>query len=141
MIPPVSLPLKGGTVSARAGAPASIPHIATRQAAPIIRIADSIRLGVTLKGIGPRGKNGGSLVIELAERCGRVALDRARPSRHRLPGWFQRRIPHARPLRTLEKTRQKRRRARRPARIVCLRPAGRSGLSLGAEFRPVRAEL
>jgi hypothetical protein len=43
-MPPVSLPWKGGTVSARAGAQASIPHMATQLAAPIIRIADSISL-------------------------------------------------------------------------------------------------
>src|ERR1035441_9309432 len=48
MMPPVSLPLKGGTVSAHAGAPASIPHTATRHAAPIIRIAYSISPGDTL---------------------------------------------------------------------------------------------
>jgi hypothetical protein len=42
MMPPVSLPRNGGTVSARAGAQASIPHVATRLKAAIIRIADSI---------------------------------------------------------------------------------------------------
>jgi hypothetical protein len=42
MMPPVSLPLNGGTQSAFAGADASIPQIATRLAATIFRITDSI---------------------------------------------------------------------------------------------------
>jgi hypothetical protein len=58
MMPPVSLPLNGGTVSARAGAHASIPHTATRLAAPIIRIADSLSLEPTLKRIRRHEKNG-----------------------------------------------------------------------------------
>src|ERR1700722_1372049 len=84
MMPPVSLPLKGGTGSAHAGAPASIPHTATRHAAPIIRIADSISPGDTLFAgthfntglaagtrptlvrIAGRGKNGGRLDAELS---------------------------------------------------------------------------
>jgi hypothetical protein len=49
--------LKGGTVSARAGAHTSIPQTATRLAAPIIRIADSISQGHTLERIGCREKN------------------------------------------------------------------------------------
>jgi hypothetical protein len=60
----VSLPLIGGTHWACAGADASIPHIATRLAAPIIRIADSIWLRRTLKRIGRRGKNGGSYGVD-----------------------------------------------------------------------------
>src|ERR1700733_9496647 len=82
MMPPVSLPLKGGTGSAHAGAPASIPHTATMHAAPIIRIADSISPGDTLFAgthsgsaagtrstlvrIAGRGKNGGRLDAELS---------------------------------------------------------------------------
>ena len=58
MMPPVSLPLNGGTQSARAGAHASIPHTANRLAAPIIRIANSIRLGDTLVRIAGHEKNG-----------------------------------------------------------------------------------
>jgi hypothetical protein len=37
--------LNGGTVSARAGVNASIPHAAAKLKAPIIRIADSISFG------------------------------------------------------------------------------------------------
>ena len=62
-MPPVSLPLKGGTQSARAGVLASIPHVVTKQAATrpaavIIRIADSIGLSVTIECVGGREKNG-----------------------------------------------------------------------------------
>src|SRR6202171_111970 len=57
-MPPVSLPWNGGTWPARAGAHASIPYTATRLTAPIIRIADSISLGDTLKCIRRHGKNG-----------------------------------------------------------------------------------
>src|SRR5271168_4188423 len=68
MMPPVSLPLNGGTVSARAGVNASIPLpatspaanrlLATRLLTPIIRIADSISLKGTLKRIRRHEKNG-----------------------------------------------------------------------------------
>src|ERR1700736_2550868 len=64
-MPPVSLPWNGGTWPARAGAHASIPHTATRLAALIIRIADSISLGGTLKRIWRRGKNGWRFDAEL----------------------------------------------------------------------------
>src|SRR5437899_1737101 len=76
-MPPVSLPLNGGTQgnqsvplnqgtqSARAGAQASIPHTATRIAALIIRIADSISLAGILKRICGRGKNGSRFDAEL----------------------------------------------------------------------------
>src|SRR3954452_11684146 len=83
MMPPVSLPWKGGTWSACAGTHASIPHMATRLAAPIIRIADSIWLAGTLERIGRRGKNGGRFDADLSERCCRLALDLVRASRHR----------------------------------------------------------
>ena len=97
-MPPVSLPLNGGTHSARAGAPASIPHSATRPAAPIIRIADSIWLGATLGRIGRHEKNGRRSERGLIGRCCRAALDLARASRHRPRRWIIRRIAHARPL-------------------------------------------
>ena len=61
MMPPVSLPLNGGTQSARAGAPASIPQTATRHTAPNIRIADSISLGSSIERGGGREKNDGRL--------------------------------------------------------------------------------
>jgi hypothetical protein len=47
MMPPVSLPFMGGTISARAAPHVSIPHTAAaRIAGPIIRIVDSIVAGV-----------------------------------------------------------------------------------------------
>src|SRR5260370_13894807 len=84
-MPPVSWPWNGGTRSACAGAHASIPHTATRLAAPIIRIADSISLGGTLKRIARHEKNGRGLGADLLERCCRLALDLVRASRHRQP--------------------------------------------------------
>src|ERR1700733_1745220 len=66
-MPPVSLPWNGGTVSAQTGPHASIPHTATKLAAPIIRIADSISSLVdTLKRIRRHGKNGGRQDAELS---------------------------------------------------------------------------
>src|SRR6266446_3440962 len=64
-MPPVSLPLNGGTWPARAGAHASIPHTATRLTAVIIRIADSISLADILKRIRRGGKNGRRFDAEL----------------------------------------------------------------------------
>src|SRR4051794_35598923 len=87
-MPPVSLPLNGGTQSACAGAPASSPHIATRHAAPILRIADSISPGATIECVGRRGKNGLRPEADLSARCCRVALDLAGASRHRPQRWM-----------------------------------------------------
>src|SRR5712675_1047353 len=91
-MPPVSLPLNGGTVSnhgspksARAGAHASTPHMATRHAAPVIRIVDSILLADTLERNHGQEKNGGWSDTDLSAGCCRVALDRVRASRHRPP--------------------------------------------------------
>src|SRR6476661_2359201 len=84
MIPPVSLPLNGGTQSARAGAPPSIPQIATRPATRILRIADSLSLDRTIKGAGGHEKNGRWGRCRLVRQCCRAALDLARASRHRL---------------------------------------------------------
>src|SRR4051812_28392185 len=57
MMPPVSLPLNGGTVSARAGVQARTPQVASRPRAPIIRIAVSISCARTLKRAGRQEKN------------------------------------------------------------------------------------
>src|SRR4051812_29444204 len=57
MMPPVSLPLNGGTQSARAGAQARTPHIASRLKAPIIRIAVSMSCAPTLKREARQEKN------------------------------------------------------------------------------------
>src|ERR1700761_7278052 len=83
MIPPVSLPLNGGPGSSRAGVNASIPHTAARLMAPIIRIADSISFGGTIRRIAADEKNGRGLGPELSAGCCRVALDLVRASRHR----------------------------------------------------------
>src|SRR5262245_43572192 len=88
MMPPVSLPLNGGTQSARAGATDSIPQTATRHAANFLRIADSISPGSNIEGVGAHGKNepaAGSVVLR---RCCRTALDLAGASRHRLARWI-----------------------------------------------------
>src|SRR5436853_7834477 len=82
-MPPVSLAWNGGTEVACAGIPANIPLMATKLAAPMIRIADSIWLGVTLERIGRRAKNGRSFGGDLAQRCCRVALDLIGASLHR----------------------------------------------------------
>src|ERR1700692_2300396 len=103
MMPPVSVPLTGGTVSARAGVNASIPHTAARLTAPIIRIADSISFGGTIRRIVPDEKNGRGFGPELSAGCCRVALDLVRASRHRPPLKIIRRIAHARPLLIIEK--------------------------------------
>src|SRR6478736_40999 len=75
MIPPVSLPLNGGTVSACAGAPASIPPMTTRHTAPILRIADSIS-SEAHHNVRPRlWKEWLRQEADLPVRCCRVALD------------------------------------------------------------------
>src|SRR5258706_8689163 len=124
MMPPVSLPLKGGTVSARTGAEASIPHMASRPKAPIIRIAVSISCAVILKGIGRHGKNAGGL------GCGVIgsvaALHLTSPGLH---GTVPRRssggLPHAR-LRHIPEKNHPRRRLRHggPASGPFAPPAG-----------------
>src|SRR5882757_10609574 len=80
MMPPVSLPLNGGTQSARAGAHASIPHTATRLTAPIIRIANSIPPKRTLRRIGRHEKNGWRVDGELS--AGVAALHLTSPDLH-----------------------------------------------------------
>src|SRR6185503_19345136 len=83
MIPPVSLPLNGGTVSACAGAPASIPPNATRHTAPILRIADSISSEAHHNVRQRTWKEWLRQEAELPVRCCRVALDVVGASRHR----------------------------------------------------------
>src|SRR3977135_4080116 len=92
-MPPVSLPLNGGTQgnqsvplnqggqSACAGAHASIPHTATRLATLIIRIADSISLGHP-KAHPSSWKERLAFRRGVIARCCRVALDLVRASRH-----------------------------------------------------------
>src|SRR5882757_6874997 len=83
MIPPVSLPLNGPIQSARAGAHASIPHMATRLAAPIIRIADSISLRHTLGRIGRHEKNGDRPGVDFSAGVAALHLTLPSLSRHR----------------------------------------------------------
>src|ERR1700722_9786967 len=135
-MPPVSLPLNAGTGSAQAGADASIPHIATRLAAPMIRIANSLWLSDTLRRIWRHEKNGGAPGAELKPRCCRVALDPVRASRHRPNTWITPRIAHARPHHDLERLHSGG--GVRPADIW---PAGRGRQSAGAQFRAVWAEI
>src|SRR5260370_36280708 len=91
-MPTVSLPLNratgshhGSAASALAGAHAQPPHMATRQAAPVIRIADSISLANTLKRNHGQEKNSRRFAVDLSAGCCRVALDLVRASRHRPP--------------------------------------------------------
>src|SRR5262245_44140766 len=95
MMPPVSLPLNGGTgcnQSARAGPTASIPQTATRHAANFLRIADSISLVANIECAGDPEKNEPAIGSGLLRRCCRAALDLAGASRHRSPhriiGWI-----------------------------------------------------
>src|ERR1700676_309336 len=140
MIPPVSLPLNRGTQSARAGVNASIPQTATRLAAPIIRIADSISAGRHSRAHPPPWKERLTGGVDLSARCCRAALDLLRASRHRRQAASPGGKAHARPLDLLEKTRPLRgaRRAVRPRRLW---PAGPGRLSLGAQFLAVRPAI
>jgi hypothetical protein len=75
----------GGTVSARAGPHASIPHTATaRIAGPIIRIVNSIFAGATLERHGSDEKNRGGLDRELSASVAALHLTSPNLSRHRL---------------------------------------------------------
>src|ERR1700733_191676 len=56
MMPPVSLPLNAGTMSARAGTHENMVAAAIRTAALVIRIAYSVYLNSTLERIGSREK-------------------------------------------------------------------------------------
>src|SRR5512145_866226 len=88
MIPPVSLPLNGGTVSASAGAPASIAppmtnRHTTRPRAPILRIADSISSEAHHNAHNRPWKEWLRQEADLPVRCCRLALDLVGASRHR----------------------------------------------------------
>src|SRR4029079_873481 len=97
MMPPVSLPLSAGTVSmsnqyACAGVAASIPPVtardrATRHAAIILRIADSVSLEAHHSVRRSPWKEWLRHETDLADRCCRAALDLIRASRHRLARW------------------------------------------------------
>src|SRR3981189_3818520 len=134
-MPPVSLPLNGGTQgnqsvplnqggqSACAGAHASIPHTATRLATLIIRIADSISLGGILKRIRRPGKNGWRFDAELLPGVAALHLTSSGlPAR--VGGLLIRRIAHARPVHIPEKTLPWRR-PRRPGGAAGMRTCAR----------------
>src|SRR4051812_13519193 len=101
MMPPVSLPLKGGTISARAGPYVNIPHTATSIA--IIRIADSI-FWRTVKRIGGHEKNGPRIDGELSAGVAALHLTSPRLSRHRPRPASVLWIVHARPVLIASKT-------------------------------------
>src|SRR6478735_4115310 len=136
MIPPVSLPLNGGTVSACAGAPASIPPIATRHTAPNLRIADSISSEAHHNVRQPPWKEWLRQEVELPVRCCRVALDLVGASRHRshvsLPA-----DSHAQPVHFLESIRS----CSGGARPADLRPCRPGRQSVRTEFLAVRPAL
>src|ERR1700739_621626 len=86
MIPPVSLPLTGGTQSARAGTDASATPAAIRTAALMIRMVRSVSLLiVTLECLTRREKNASEGQDRLIGRCCRAALDLGGGSRHGSP--------------------------------------------------------
>src|SRR4051794_3614848 len=97
MMPPVSLPLNGGTISARAGPNASRPHTAPRIAGPIIRIADSI-FAPTVKRIAGHEKNGRGIAGELSAGVAALHLTCCGLSRHRPRPASVLWIAHARPV-------------------------------------------
>src|ERR1700761_1290300 len=136
MMPPVSLPLNGGTVSARAGANASIPLTADNATkAPIIRIADSICFH-HLKAHPRPWKERRAPGRGVISRCCRVALDFVSASRHRPRLEIIRRIAHARPRHVSEKA--------RPPHRPCCGPRYSGSAGVGADRRggePVRNEL
>src|SRR5450756_2160303 len=140
MMPPVSLPLNGGTVWARAAALTSIPQTATRLTAPIIRIADSISLRSILKVIARHGKNGRRLDTDLSAGVAAVHLTLSGLRGTVCFLFHPADCSHARPLHLPAKT-PSRRRARRPVRPAGIRSAGPGGQSAGTEFRAVRPEL
>src|ERR1700722_20995184 len=98
------------------------------------------RLSDTLERIPRHEKNSRWSGVDLSARCWRAALDLVRASRHRLWPWFYWRNSHARMLQTPEKSRP-RHCAGRLVRPFGLRPDGAGGLSVGAEFRAVRAQI
>src|SRR3954453_7766430 len=85
MMPPVSLPLNGGTWSKPCAVPhASIPHTAPKRiAGPIIRIVDSIIAGRRVECRGGDEKNGRRVVRELWEGVAALHLTSPGVSRHR----------------------------------------------------------
>src|SRR4051794_11108153 len=80
MMPPVSLPFNGGTVSARTGTQASIANTAP---SITLRIIDSLRYRTSIEGGGGDEKNGRLVEAGLSPRCCRLALDPTWASRHR----------------------------------------------------------
>src|SRR3569623_1064849 len=107
MMPPVSLPLKGGTISARADWLTVIPEttrLARRPAAAMIRIHVTPIGWPPVYGAGMEEERTEALPTrgcgQLLAMCCRAALDLPRPSRHRPTHrkTLAVRIDHARPL-------------------------------------------
>ena len=146
-MPPVSLPLNGGTVIGlrRHGTPAS-RRPQPGPPPPIFRIADSICIGGTLERIAkPMKRTRRPGDKRTLRRCCRAALDLP-GLRGTVRGLNQtvRRIAHARPLEILEEIRPKigsRRRARRRCSACWPSADGAGRQPAGDEFlaRPARA--
>src|SRR4051812_36004466 len=139
MIPPVSLPLTGGTQSARADPQTSTPIIAVSKAAPSNRIVISIVASRTLERQAGHEKNGKPADLDL-----RLGVAAPHLTLFGLRGTVtvsdHRRISHAQPHHILEESRF-RRRARRGSGAVRRPAAGARRQSAGAEFRSVWAGL
>src|SRR5581483_1188199 len=140
MMPPVSLPLTAGIQSALAGATANEAPIASKLAANIFCIADSISARFILGPPGRGEKNGRGRRAELVSKCCRAALDRLGARRHGRSRRHQSAlfgIAHARPRYLLETP--------WPCLLLpeCPVPwrSGSCRLPVGAEFRAVRPEL
>src|SRR3954447_8263957 len=154
-MPPVSLPLNGGTQSAFAGPHATMAEKATRLAARIIRIRkNSFWVQLTLERIARHEKNASPCCNVVAAKCCRVALDFVRASRH-----GSALVPlaesHARPFRIVETQTLERRtlesqilerkkhrgRAWNSARAAWFRASLRSCQSPGDEFLAFRPAI
>src|SRR5579872_1998813 len=85
MMPPVSLPLNGGTQSARAGANDKRAPEASSAAALMIRIYHSVDFRGTLERIVSQEKQKSPVLSAVIGRCCRAALDLRQPSRHGSP--------------------------------------------------------
>src|SRR5665647_1718431 len=136
MMPPVSLPLNGGTVSACAAAQAIRAHTRARPAARIVRIAISIPVATTVERIGGDEKNAGPAGAGLL--AGVAAPHLTSQGLHGTVHSKQiRRTLHAR----CSKPENARRGDRSVAWPACLGAGGTGCQSAGTEFLVVRPAL
>src|SRR3954453_20253899 len=139
-MPPVSLPLNDGTYSERAGAHANMPNTATKPAARIIRIANSIKAVGTLKRIFGHEKNERALEVELSEGVAPLHLTGLRLRGTVRALLFTGGLPHARPACLTEKVRPERRAWHSPG-PACLCPGGPGGQPARIELLAFRSPL